>query len=308
MIHEIQGHFSWLEPKNQSWSSKISDYSDLFREAANTLKDCGLFSDALQYYIPLQRYQEHTDTSLLVSMAECYSACKNNEAAENCYLMTVEYDENTIEVRVKLAKFYEKFGMFEQALKYINEASELGRQEFMTKRKRPFITRIEQLANAFRSLDAQNAGINQDIEERRRSRISVQTAEGLHNSRNKVSLTTSLPSALKKRAAEARFNALGDHIQYLHTKLLELRPEMRSGEPTVTEDWLDIADALICHFRSNRVFFPVQRSMSFLGNSKDGQKKSGKLKSATILNEVQETADRLQTALGICFSSFVVDD
>jgi len=35
------------------------------------------------------------------------------------------------------------------------------------------------------------------------------------------------------------------HIQYLYSKMMELRPEMREGNMDATEDWLDIADALL---------------------------------------------------------------
>jgi general transcription factor 3C polypeptide 3 (transcription factor C subunit 4) len=90
-----------------------------------------------------------------------------------------------------------------------------------------------------------------------------------------------------------------DHVQYLYSKLLELRPNMRDGQADSTEDWLDIADALLRDFRSNRVFFPLQRHMVFLGYSREAQRKAGRFKPRTIMDEVQEMAGRLQASLGM---------
>lgn len=229
-------------------------------------------------------------------MAECYMACENDEAAENCYLTVVEYDENNIEARAKLAKFYEKLGMIEQALKYVNEAIELGRRESMPRRRRRFGSRALQLAKEFRSTEfggiamaTYEGPIGADNEDWGSPAPATGVSGGL--------MTSTAPLSKKRRQAKEEYVGT-DHIRYLYSKLLDLEPAMREGQEDATEDWLDIADALLRDFRSNRVFFPMQRHMMFLGYSREAQRKAGRLKSTTIMDEVEEMAGRLQASLG----------
>ncbi|PGH19184.1 hypothetical protein AJ80_04154 [Polytolypa hystricis UAMH7299] len=297
---EALSHFAWLDPENNAPNAPLFDYGDLFRDAADALKDAGLHLDALRFYTPLQQTNEYADTSLFMSMAECHAACQNDEEAENCYLTVVEYDEENIEVRAKLAQFYEKLGMTEQALTYVNEALELGRQEFMPRRKRRLGSRIEQLVKEFRALETEGdttldhaapdeGGMSPPGED---EQIATRSAP--------MALTGYTPASTqreRRRGAQERA-AIRSHIQYLFSKMLELQPLMRSGDEDATEDWLDIADALIRDFRSNRVFFPLQRRMTFLGYSREAQRKAGRLKAKTIMDDVEEMANRLQAALG----------
>ncbi|EGE83291.1 hypothetical protein, variant 2 [Blastomyces dermatitidis ER-3] len=293
---EALSHFSWLNPDDSSEGALLYDFGDLFREVGDALKDAKLYQDALQFYVPLQRTREYADTSLFMSMAECYIACENDEAAENCYLTVVEYDENDIEARAKLAKFYENLGLIEQALKYVNEAIELGRQESMPRRRRRFGSRALQLAREFRSTESGGAvmatyegPIGAENEGWRSPTPSPSVSGGL--------MTSTVPLSKKRRQAKEEYVST-DHIRYLYSKLLDLEAAMREGHEDATEDWLDIADALLRDFRSNRVFFPMQRHMMFLGYSREAQRKAGRLKSTTIMDEVEEMAGRLQATLG----------
>jgi general transcription factor 3C polypeptide 3 (transcription factor C subunit 4) len=80
-------------------------------------------------------------------------------------------------------------------------------------------------------------------------------------------------------------------MQFLFRKLLQLEPTMQAGDGEATEDWLDIADALLREFRANRAFYPLQRNVVFLGYTNRTGKK-------TLLDEMQEMAGRLQESLG----------
>ena len=87
--------------------------------------------------------------------------------------------------------------------------------------------------------------------------------------------------------------------------MLQLQPAMGQGNDGATEDWLDIADALLRDFRSNRVFYPFQRRIVFMGYSREAQRKAGRLRSTTLMDEMQEMAGRLQESLGkLTASSF----
>ncbi|KAL4785315.1 hypothetical protein BJX76DRAFT_183170 [Aspergillus varians] len=261
-INEALHHFKWLKPEDTSEGSLLYDYGDLFREAADGLKEAELFDEALRFYRPIQ-HTEHADVSFFMAMGDCCRILGKLEDAENCYLTVSEHDAKNIESRVQLAKLYEGIGMTEQALKYVNDAVLLGRQETRGHRRRKD-TRLEELAKEFKSVD-----------------LAAEPG------------TLEQPSDLPVTAGptgEGDPDRTGN-IQFLYSKLLELEPNLQAGDAEATEDWLDIADALLREFRSNRAFYPLQRSMVFLGYV-------GKTGENTLMDEMQEMAARLQESLG----------
>lgn len=278
----MQSHFEWLNPEDTSPGAKIYDYGDLFREAADALKEAGLFEDALRYYTPLQLTDEYADASFFMAMGDCALYCGKASEAETCYLTVAEHDPTNVEVRVKLAKLYEENNMQEEALKYVNQAVLLGRVETSRRRRRKD-TRIEQLAREFRTGAA--AGALRTIAPRPPAEVPPAT------------LTTSA-AARNRIAQEETEEGRSEQIRYLYSKMMELRPAMREGNAEATEDWLDIADALLRDFRSNRVFYPLQRNMVFLGYSREAQRRAGKNRNKTLMDEMHEMAGRLQQSLG----------
>ncbi|KAK2743918.1 transcription factor TFIIIC subunit tfc4 [Myotisia sp. PD_48] len=293
-IDEALSHFNWLEPEDSSPEANLFGYGDLFREAGDALEASQLYEHALRFYVPLQSTQEYADTSLFLAMASCYDACGDEEEAERCYLTVAEYDKTNIEARIKLAKFYEKMKMTEQALKYITEAADIGRQEHMPRRKQRYGSRIEQLVKEFQATDDE---LQETADQG--SHVAVSPAEdSLVPEKPPLAFTIS-SHAPKNESGKPEHGATdGWQVRYLYKKLLELQPFMREGHTAATEDWLDIAYTLLRDFRTNRVFFPVQRRMKFLGYSRDAQQKAGKSKSNTLLAELQEIADRIQAAMG----------
>lgn len=232
-------------------------------------------------------------------MANCYLACKNDSEAESCLLTVVEYDRANIEARAKLAKFYESIGMMDLALKFVTEAVDLGRQESIPMRRRKKggdpRARIAELA---RELCPTEFGANAQTETELEPPRSP-----AHNESVPISFTGPTPFPITKdrrpedRIAAALQNA--EQVRFLYQKLLEFQPAMRAGDEDGTEDWLDIADALLRNFRTNRVFFPLQKRMMFAGYSRDAHRKAGRLKGADIMDEVQELAGRIQSAMGM---------
>ena len=152
--HTNQHHFEWLNPEDDSENARLYDYGDLFREVADALKDVGLYEEALRFYTPLQYTNEYADVSFFMAMGECCMALGNLEDAENCYLTVAEHDARNVGSRAQLAKLYESIGMTEQALKYVNEAVLLERQETRSHRRRKD-TRIEQLVMEFKTAEAE---------------------------------------------------------------------------------------------------------------------------------------------------------
>lgn len=244
-----------------------------------------------------------------MSMAKCYAAESQPEAAENCYLTVVEYDENNVEARAGLAKFYDKLHMTEQALKFANEVIELQCEDSYPRRKGVIRSaRVEQLTRVLRARDAEGVGefpagaAAAAVKSSIRDQIA-ETYREIEPGPN-VSLVASGSGAAalqKRREAAAAQHAPGtrrEQIQYLHSKLLEIAPAMRDGDAVATENWIDIADALVRDFRSTKIFFPVQRRVVFSGYSRDTHKQAGESKSTEVLDEMQEMVNRLQINAG----------
>ncbi|KAL4884513.1 hypothetical protein BJY04DRAFT_225696 [Aspergillus karnatakaensis] len=261
-LDEALHHFYWLRPEDTSEGALLHDYGDLFREAADALKDADLLEEALRFYKPIQETNEYADAGFYMAMGDCCRLLGDLDGAENCYRIVADNDPKHIQCRVQLAKLYEGIGMAEQALKYVNEAVMLGRQETRSNRRRKD-TRLEELAKEFRSVDMAAEPVDEP-------------------STSRGAATTGVLGSDSDRT---------ENIQFLYKKLLQLEPKLESDDADGIEDWLDIADALLREFRANRVFYPTIRSMAFLGyTSKSGKK--------TFLDEMQEMAGRLQETLG----------
>ena len=111
---EALNHFEWLSPDDTSPAARVYDYADLFREAADGLREAGLFEEALRYYNPLLQVTEYLDLSFYMALGECYQGSGKLEDAENCYLTVIEYESKNVAARLKLAKLYESIGMVDQ--------------------------------------------------------------------------------------------------------------------------------------------------------------------------------------------------
>ncbi|KAL2809236.1 hypothetical protein BJX63DRAFT_368566 [Aspergillus granulosus] len=269
-IEEALHHFEWLNPEDTSEGARLYDYGDLFREVADALKEAEMLEEALSFYTPIQHTEEYADIGFFMAMGDCCRLLGKLEDAENCYLTVADYDTRNIESRVQLAKLYEAIGMTEQALKYVNEAVLLGRQETRSHRRRKD-TRLEELAREFRTVELSEAPGAEDQSSR--------------------PVDAGPAAMLGTKLGEAGESERTENMQFLFRKLLQLDPKLQAGDQEATEDWLDIADALLREFRANRTFYPLQRNMVFLGyTNKTGKK--------TLMDEMQEMAGRLQESLG----------
>jgi general transcription factor 3C polypeptide 3 (transcription factor C subunit 4) len=248
-----------------------------------------LVEDALRFYVPVQQTSEYADVSFYMSMGDCYMRLNKLEDAENCYLTVTEHDAGNVESRAQLAKLYENIGMTDHAFKYVNEAVLLERQETRS-RRRGKDTRLDHLAREFRA-----AELTPEAEH-------LPAIDHPPESVPATTLTTGQAAAMgKKREAEGEGEDEDDrteNVQFLHSKMLQLQQKIKEGDTEAIEDWLDIADALLHDFRSNRIFYPVQRSVVFLGYSREARKSAGKHNKRHVMDEMREMAGRLQQSLG----------
>ncbi|CAG7926122.1 unnamed protein product [Penicillium olsonii] len=269
---EAKHHFEWLNPEDDSEGARIFDYGDLFREVADALKQVGLLEDALRYYTPIQQTAEHADISFFMAMGDCCERLEKVEDAESCFLMVADHDSNHMESRVRLAKLYEKLQMTDQAMKYASEAVLIGRQQNRTRGGRRKDTRLEQLAIEFKMAET---------EKPRPIAPKPQTH-------------ATLMSTVQSGKINPGEGNRTEDIQFLYMKLLELHPLMKECAIQATEDWLDIADALLRDFRANRAFYPMAQTMRFVGYSKP---KDSKTEKGQMMDEMQEMAGRLQDSI-----------
>lgn len=227
----------------------------------------------MRFYSPIQETPDYADISFYMAMADCCVQLGEVKEAEACYLLVADSDARNMASRVELAKLYESIGNSEQALKYVNEAVLIGRQETRTRRRRKD-TRLEQLVDEFKQAEG----------------------EALPIAPRPSALTTWQPSPLARERPEEAIRT--QNVQFLYTKMKQLEPQVKEGVYEAIEDWLDIVDALLREFRSNRIFYPMARTMEFQGYSSEARRKAGRPKSYTIMDEMQEMAGRLQKSLG----------
>ena len=250
------------------------DYPDLFREAADALSEEGLYHEALRFYEPLQQVKDYTDPTFFTAMAKCYRAVGLVTEAEDCYQTIIEYDEENVDARVQLAKMFEELGMPEQAFTYVNEVMLLGRQHMEHSKKGRTATGPA-VADHDASMPTMLA--------RRTSRPGARKP------------TTTLNIAQKADLERAR----DDNVRILHLRFLELRRAMRAGDEESTIQWLDATRSLILDFRSNKLFFPWDKCIRFLGYSKEARRKALKPRTSEAVDEMEAMAERLRNTLGM---------
>lgn len=271
----------YLNPDDTSEGARIFDYADLFREAADALKEVGLFEEALRFYEPIQQTAEYADVSFFLAMADCCMKLSKYEDAESCYLTVADHDASNLESRAQLAKLYDSLGMPDQAYKYVNEAVLLSRQETRTRRRRND-ARLELLAAEFR-------------------RLEPAALRPLAPKPVPVEVLATTSAEQLEPVVRWGEGARAEDTKFLYVMMKQLEPKVKDGNVEAIEDWLDIADALIREFRSNRIFYPMARTTEFQGYSSQAQRRANGSKTNAFLNEMEEIAGRLQKSKGTSF-------
>lgn len=81
---------------DDSSDAKVHDYPDLFRDAADALRDASLYSDALRFYEPLQQVPHFANASYFANMALCYQAVGEAIKAEEFYRLFLSQRSSTL--------------------------------------------------------------------------------------------------------------------------------------------------------------------------------------------------------------------
>ncbi|KAL8802465.1 MAG: hypothetical protein Q9223_006641 [Gallowayella weberi] len=92
-VEEALRKFECLDPEDSSTKAMLVDYSDLFRDVADALRDTGLYDEALRYYEPLQRIPGSVDISYYADIAVCYKAVGLGTEAEECHRIIADLEQ-----------------------------------------------------------------------------------------------------------------------------------------------------------------------------------------------------------------------
>ncbi|KAF2466818.1 TPR-like protein [Lindgomyces ingoldianus] len=132
-INEAMQHFEMLEPEDDGYNTKVMDYGDLFRDAADALHAAGYDAEALRFYEPL--YNKNPDEMIVKTYAglhSCYQNLGNLSKAEEITAILLDWETENLEDLTTLAKFFEDNNMDDEALRraefvYLNGGSRLLR-------------------------------------------------------------------------------------------------------------------------------------------------------------------------------------
>ena len=204
-------------------------------------------------------------------MAESYKALGLSAEAEDCYQTVIHNDSDNIEARVQLAKMYEELGMSERAVVYVNEAIALGRVEMAS--KAPKRSRRPKTARAIVMEPSAPTSIASGPIRQQSNHSVGQKEEG-------------------EKIKEHNF-------QKLYSQMQDLMGDLRLGDEQATVEWMKVANILIQDFRSNKVFYPIDKYMKFFGYSKEARTKALKPKASQAVEEMEAMAGRLQVSTGV---------
>jgi general transcription factor 3C polypeptide 3 (transcription factor C subunit 4) len=284
---EALNHFEWLEPEDSETGAKIFEYSDLFREVGDALRDAKEYEEALRFFWPLKTSNAFSDTGFWLAIGASSYVCGNIEQARECYELAKASDELCAEARTQLAKIYKDLGRRAEALRNAQEALEIGRRMIIRPQRRRYERREarEVREAAERQLkDTHRLAIpSLQTTTARLKPFEVKDAQG----RYRLTFANSNPareSKFEERAAKRRkLLQMTDeeaeafrtaNVQTLFSRLQELTPAMRNGDLIARDIWLECADDLMHDFRSTKVFYPAERHMRFEGFDPESKRRA----------------------------------
>ncbi|KKA30244.1 hypothetical protein TD95_005325, partial [Thielaviopsis punctulata] len=275
-IEEGLMHLECLHPDTPGAHDKIMDFPYLVQIAAEQIYDSGMYEKAAPYYRSLRDIAGITDASISFALGRCYMAQGNLEAAEECFLATIEADEANIEARVELATIYENAKEGEEALILVTEALALRDAQ-----------RLEE--EGYGTADAPTGTA---------SRARSQNASPRNPKRRKRN-PGMIPTRFRPRRLgdpSARRKAEQERVKGLLEKYGEaqvMRERLAQGDHALFSEWMMVTKELIDDFRSSKKFYTWDRYLKLLGKTSGRHDKSREgAKSA-----LDEMAERLTKAI-----------
>ncbi|KAF2459561.1 hypothetical protein BDY21DRAFT_192664 [Lineolata rhizophorae] len=231
---EAMRHFELLNPSAESSHSHALEYQDLFREAADALRESGFYEDALRYYSPLQKFGPHTSIFYL-SLLECHSLLGNISEARALFDNVLQHENGNVKARVLMAKMYQKADMSESGLSIIRDLIRIGKRD---------VVRKEGLAVG------QDGWMLRSTYRRRRY-----GPRGPYGPRKTKLVDGTQPS----KAGTIRM-ALDFPSQDLWKRLKSLKDVDKDEDDETAAEYIGLTQKLVAEFCENRQFFPRDRS------------------------------------------------
>jgi general transcription factor 3C polypeptide 3 (transcription factor C subunit 4) len=268
----MQKHFKLLDPNNDLQEDRAVEYPELFRSAADGLRDAGLYSDALIYYEALLPLPE-ADKSLFLHIGITYMAAKMNKQAEESLQRVIELDENDVDARTKLIELYESLEEREKAFAYLTE-----------------ITNIRRTGNPQGTLEmhSQDVGMAESGDDRE---IEYDEAGDTF-----IPKPTGKNYTYKRRHYDPvewkrQQKALAEHLRTQYYIIEHERAGMRNGNEDATDVWMSAAHDLIEDFRSYRKFYPWDKFI--VDGAASGPEPTGNDISAIATRILDSTSDNI---------------
>jgi len=259
----LQKHFEWLDSSDVQ---SLQECTDLFREAANALRDLEFYHEALRYYEPLQNVSGYDDVSYLFEMASCYRAVGQKLKAESCYQMIIEYDDSNYEARIQLSGMRQSSGLNHREHTEGNRGISV-RQHKSTKRV-------------------------WDREAKRSKNITTPQA-----SSSSMLLAPRPAYQLNKQLAVEKEQVQEEEIHSLFLQREKLNDSATNGDEDCKTQWTAATKILVQSFRDNKVFY-VEKHQKFLGYSKEARAMSTRPK-----HELNALTESSRSIFGIGFKS-----
>lgn len=290
-LEEALAHFEWLEADARDDNTNVYEYPDLFLDVAQALHEAKEHYQSLRYYEALKSIQAFSDTNFWLGMAANYYLCGDKVQATECYEQARAGDDSCVEARTQLSKLYADLGDKENATQNAREAVRITGNSVRKTDRRKYERKEQRLTReeAERALEqayklpgpaipgAPIRRVEGYLGRKRKPRARRHTVDvdmGFNISPEK---STRRP---EKAATKRRYRQLPDlkqmtqeegeahqtgYINRLYDHLVKSTEDMRSGDEIAQNTWMDCADSLITDFRSNRIFYPYERSLAFTG-------------------------------------------
>ncbi|KAF2667206.1 TPR-like protein [Microthyrium microscopicum] len=127
-LNEAMNHLNILYPEETNEPDALHNYADLFMDAASTLKEAGLYQEALRFYEPLRVISESLKASYLFDLATCYEALHREDDVRKT-ILEMRQSKNTVKGRIALAKLYKAQNRLQEMWQLILELRRGGHIE-----------------------------------------------------------------------------------------------------------------------------------------------------------------------------------
>jgi len=299
-LKEAMNHFELFYPEDEGPEATVYEYGDLFREIGHALQSDGHFKEALRFYEPLQKAQRVLEVDLSKTIALCYSRIREPAKAIECWESIIRSEPANVEVMMELAKAYEAAGNATKAYEHLAQVMRLGRRDVIQrsglKLQPPTIDPYGRPLEPGTAIVADTDPDN--VPENAIASSSEDDAEGSRPEaivRKKPRKPRAETKKSRGQITKERMSQQKQYLLSLFERNEEIKPDMRDGDEEAENEWMQNAQILTEAFRQEKIFFPSERYIKFLGYSAEARRRAYRPGERT---ELDEMVDRLQNNMG----------